>query len=1198
MREQYLAAVRAHLARIGEAQDVTLALAPEVQDDLGRLTAAAGDDLDVEAGFALGWLHWYRYLALPEGLDREELGAAIRAFFGCFIHGVEPLPGQLLPILADAAVPVATAALEEAMAAPGLEPLQAAVGLWRRIVTDLPRDDPAWPGYASNLGVGLHVLFEHSGDPADLDAAVEMLRDAVTMTPSGAAELPEQQYRLGRALLDRFKCSGARRDLEEAIDVARLAADADPGQAGHQWLLGTALRARFEATGVMGDLDEAIEADRRAVADTSPGQRDHAGFLGNLGSALNLRFERAGDGADLDAAIAAYEESGEDYNFGVLCTVRFLRAGVVADLDAAISAYERALGLAGPAARPWALGNLGAALRLRFEHSGDLADLDAAVRAGQAALDQTPEDDPGRGTPQTNLGIALLARFRQTGRRENLDAAVSLSRQALAATPPGRPEHAAVLNNLALALARRFEADGTPDDIEDAVRLGRESIEATPASAAERPARLANLALALRLRFEHGRSMADLDAAVDLGREAITAIPDGHPDQAILRSDLGTVLHVRYRRTGAPGDLDAAVQAFQDAADATAPGRPVRAGALSDLGVALRDRFARTGAPQDLDAAIAAGRQAVEATPPGAPALAGLLSILGEAYLDRFEHTGTPADLDAAIAAARQAVAMTQPGSPDRAVHLAHLGNALKGRADLADEALAAYQAAVADTAGGSDIRIAAARAGATLVKNTRPEVAAQLLETAVGLLPAAIPRRLDWGDREHELSQFALLAGEAAALALAVPGPSELRALRLLESGRAVLLSQMTDTPAGPAPAPSLAELRSAAEPGPIVVFNVSRYGSDALLLTTAGITRLPLPALEATTLIERFQTFLQALPDAADTELGWRARTQAQDDIGATLEWLWDAAAGPVLDALGLAGPPAPGASWPRIWWIPGGMLSLLPLHAAGHHREARDRTVMDRVISSYAPTVRALRRSRQLPSGTPEAARALVVAMPATPEADPLPYAADEAELLHGRLPDPLVLVEPDREAVLAALADRTIAHFACHGTSDPFDPSQSGLLLADHQTAPLTVADLASAGLARADLAYLSACGTAQMRVATLGTMELDPPAARDALPGLAAAVAALNRTTGLLDEAIHLASAFQAAGFRHVVGTLWEINDAVTLEVTDAFYTSLRTESGVLDTGRTALALHHAVRALRDRFPGTPSLWAAYLHAGA
>ena len=44
--------------------------------------------------------------------------------------------------------------------------------------------------------------------------------------------------------------------------------------------------------------------------------------------------------------------------------------------------------------------------------------------------------------------------------------------------------------------------------------------------------------------------------------------------------------------------------------------------------------------------------------------------------------------------------------------------------------------------------------------------------------------------------------------------------------------------------------------------------------------------------------------------------------------------------------------------------------------------------------------------------------------------------------------------------------------------------------------------------------------------------------------------------------------------------------------------TLMTSAGTLDTGHSAYALHHAVRTVRDTCAGTPSLWAAHLHAGA
>ncbi|NED00616.1 CHAT domain-containing protein, partial [Streptomyces sp. SID6648] len=108
------------------------------------------------------------------------------------------------------------------------------------------------------------------------------------------------------------------------------------------------------------------------------------------------------------------------------------------------------------------------------------------------------------------------------------------------------------------------------------------------------------------------------------------------------------------------------------------------------------------------------------------------------------------------------------------------------------------------------------------------------------------------------------------------------------------------------------------------------------------------------------------------------------------AVLEWLWDNAAGPVLGLLGHDRRPSAEADWPRVWWVPGGVLGLLPLHAAGHHTDpaddARRRTVLDRVVSSYTPTVRALRHARRTSGGRvlpPDASvRGLIVAMPTTP------------------------------------------------------------------------------------------------------------------------------------------------------------------------------------------------------------------------
>jgi CHAT domain-containing protein len=92
---------------------------------------------------------------------------------------------------------------------------------------------------------------------------------------------------------------------------------------------------------------------------------------------------------------------------------------------------------------------------------------------------------------------------------------------------------------------------------------------------------------------------------------------------------------------------------------------------------------------------------------------------------------------------------------------------------------------------------------------------------------------------------------------------------------------------------------------------------------------------------------------------------------------------------------------------------------------------------------------------------------------------------------------------------------------------------------------------------------------------------------------------MNSAGRLLDEAMHLAGALQAAGFSQVVGTLWKLDDEVALEVTEDFYHGLHTHgTDTIDPTRAAHSLHHATRALRDEYLGTPSLWASHLHFGA
>ncbi|KAB8165731.1 CHAT domain-containing protein [Streptomyces sp. 3MP-14] len=1136
-----------------------------------------------------------------------------------------------------------------------------------------PAGGPVRPAILRTLSGWLRQRFERAGDAADLDEAVAALSEAAQATPADDPGLVAVLHALSMARWERFEHAGAPADRDAAIDAGRRALsrapDGEPAVPALSFNLSMALRSRFEAAGDPADLDEAVAAGHRAVAEAPPGSADLPLMLHNVSLARLTRFELRGDPPDLDAAVAAGRRAIAATpaeapppaslltSLSIALRSRATWGGDPADLDAALAAAREAVAASEPddPDRARQLAALAQALLGRYQRHEEPADLAETVEAARAAVAATPAGDGRAASRLHTLSTALGERYDLRGERADLDEGIDRLRAAVSLLREGDDTLPRCLTALAVGLRKRFQHAGDPADLDAAIATGQRAVRAARPNDPLLPRALHALGNALSTRAQHAGDRTDLDAAVDAVRRALAALPADHPERAGLGRDLGLLLQARFTHAGEPADLDEAIALGRDVPSAPTAGTE-RASRLDALNTALTRRFTLAGRAADLDEAIEAGRRAVAAAPAGGTLRPVCLNNLSLALLARLEHGGTPADADAAVEAAREAAADERTGG-----HISrhNLGMALVARfvarqdpGDLA-EATSLLVAAAGATTSAPSARVLSARAAALLTADEQPALAARLLADAVGLLPEVAPRALRRDDQQRALGDVAGLATDAAALALAdpstPPGDRPVRALRLLEAGRGVLLSQALETrddlsdlraqhprlvarfealralldrqEAAPgerdtAPAvgqrrglaeefaaviaeiralpgqegfarpPTLDQLRAEAASGPVVTVNVSRHRSDALLLTGAGVTAVPLPGLDPETLEGAATTFHRALNPP-----GGRADEAALTEV---LGWLWDTVAEPVLTALGLHGPPPEGADWPRLWWVPTGRLATLPLHAAGHHRAGDGRTVLDRVISSSTPTVGALRHARRRATGRGPALgdRSLLVAMEATPGAAPLAGVAAEAALVAARLPRPEVLQRPAGDGGLAAtlaptlapagpatraaveerLPGRAFAHFACHAWSDPRDPARSLLLLEDHRERPFSVARVAALNLDRARLAYLSACQTA------------------------------LTSASALLDEAIQLVSAFQLAGFPQVVGTLWPIDDRIAVEIADAFYRGLAAPGGgpepTLDAGRAAEALHHAVRAGRASRPRFPSVWAAHLHAGA
>jgi hypothetical protein len=737
--------------------------------------------------------------------------------------------------------------------------------------------------------------------------------------------------------------------------------------------------------------------------------------------------------------------------------------------------------------------------------------------------------------------------------------------------------------------------------------------------------------------------LRDSDRAINAYEEAASAT-GSHMGLALTLGNLANALGQRVERTHSTQDLHRAIENYDKCLQLLTPNNFNRGLFLYNKGRAMQKLFDFTGSERAIQAAIAIQQEAVETDPGRAP----FLDALGSAFIKAFGLNNDPQYFEAAVENYELAINAVPDSHPEKCSYLSNLGVALKldyqksRESSVFVKSMDSFERAMSMDASRPTMRVQAARNAVDLFQSniellqsklrltafieSRPQLL-PLLKAMVKLLPKIIPRALDRKDEEFNIAHGAGIASITAAMALE-KGEDPVEALRLLETGRGVMASRQLEarsdvtilaeefphlaerfnallneinrprtndsapTRSGKPIQPTSSRLHTASiefdalideirsKPGrnsfliglsashfmalavhPIVVFNVTPFRSDAIIVTSPGIRSIHLPNLkqyDLDNLVSEFNPLLD--------KISLRTYGDATVKLDQVLKWLWDVAVEPVLQDLGFISQPKD--VWPRICWVATGTLSNLPFHAAGYHINST-RNALDRVISSYATTITALFYARE----ETIIRRALIVGMPTTPGQSALENVNDELDAVKAAFSSiPTVIdKEPTKQSVRQNLQDADLAHFACHGKSVLGNPSASLLLLTDWKIDPLTVVDIVNLKV-NARLAFLSACHAARTR------------------EGL------------LVDEGIHLAGAFQLAGFPHVIGTLWHVDDAHSVEVARDVYSLIGN-----DVRSTAEGLHYAVRALRDRknaeirsrigLRGDPLVWATYIHMG-
>lgn len=1058
----------------------------------------------------------------------------------------------------------AHAVMERADATDDIALFEEAVRLLREEVRRAPLSRAESAVRRSNIGFGLMGVALHSGRTETLTEAVAVHREAVALAGPGAPFTAHLLLGLGEGLMSLAEFGADRAAPAEGIEVLRTAVAASDAStysgADCRTALGDALRNLARLTADPAPLEESVRWHREAVA-MAAGPPSPAALLG-LANSLGALYQHTRDVAQSDEAILLYE--------------------------AALASPQPAR----PGLRGSLLTGLGYLQWTRAMESGDETLTDRAVATLREAVGQLPA--LRRGMALTNLGSALMNRGLATGNRVWLAEAVTVLRRALEGSPPTAMERSLHLNNLAESLRCWYETVGDPAAADEAAGLLREAMAMEHGDRAGADLAAVGLGSLLLNRAQGEQDPRLADESRRILEQVVAGFGDRHPSRPYALQKLATacliVARTAEEAAGATARqaLHRAESAARDSLAAMPTGHALYGPSQVILANAQLDR-ARLGEPVDLPATARIARDCAH----NPVAHIGARIRAARAWGMASARAGRDAEALEGYAHAVGLLPRIAPRSLARADQEARL---------LISEGLASDAAALAIGRGEADRALALLEQGrgvllaqgvenrtdVSRLRTLAPDLAAEFerirdrLDEPPGPAPAPDIVLSGPGTAFRGAHEAAAVAEERLALARRWDGLlDEIRALPGLE---------------GFLRPPTVPELTAAAAGGPVVVVNVSPYRCDALVVTAgAGIDVVPLPALTLDDTVARAAEFVEGV-DTAYGENGVDDAVAMMRTLSGTLAWLWDTVAAPVLEHLGLdavaggggradsvrgdggrvgsvaggGGPvdPVPGAGGvrPRLWWCPTGRLSFLPLHAAGRGAADSGSWVVDRAVSSYTPTLRALVRARNGLAPGPTARPApLVVALAETPGAAPLAGVSREAEVIAELFPERRLLAGPDATvaAVGRALEDHPWVHFSCHGVSEPLNPSRSGLILYDGR---LTASDAATRRPRSPQLAVVSACSTAQ-------------------------------GGTTLSDEAVQLVSSLQLAGYPHVIGTLWPVADKLATHLTEEFYRALAEDIARGRPVDPAMALHLTVRSLRDRYARAPHLWAAHIHTG-
>jgi tetratricopeptide (TPR) repeat protein len=997
--------------------------------------------------------------------------------------------------------------------------------------------------YTENLSLMLSSRFSKLSQIGDLESAIDYMNESLSIT---TAEDPQRPFRMchkADLLSSRFNFLGTSEDLDEAIELQEAAVSIIPDTHVKRFSsldgLAGLYHERYRSTGRTADLERANTIQEEISQVEQQGPYRKAQILNARGLLLRENFSNFKAAESLDECVNCLEEAAslltvDDLyhtailiNWSYTLAMRYHFTGNTGDLDSAIDkGYEAAARLSPQDEKygPLAI-TLGECLVSRYRRNREMRDIDEAVRWSKTAREKLKLNKDPNANGANILSTALLERsFRGAGvsKRRDFEEAVEVSEAALEILPEDSPSRSSFLNQMATILYARYKSQDNLEDLERAIRLLEQAVSAaSPEKKSVWKYPLGEYQFEI---FKVNHEEEYLEASLDNLKAYLDDLPENHPN----RFHVQRALSACYRKSALQGSNDDYINLWTSMLGASAS---------KNVPPLERIQFARVVAQNSgwvtcWSLADLFMDRALDDLP-----LIGLrgLTRQDQQYLIR-QIAGLAAD-----ACAVSLKAQVDPGVPlerlDSKTTATALESLERGRGMIIG-----------------------------LLIDAKSEVS-ELKEASPDLFQTYNTLRTELNALEKEAANSpedngSYIRRRTQAITNLEGCLGEIRAIPRLGS---FLMPQEATA------------MMSTAKDGAIIVINASEIQQNAIIITKSEITSIDLPELDFE-LLEAKALELNSIVHST----GFKGAGQKNQALERILIWLWNVAVAPAIRQARKQLQLGEDDIF-RVWWIGVGPISNLPLHAAGDHAMGCRDNAFDQVISSYAPTIKALSysQSKSLTLAGQDDSQLLLATMPHTPGEAALPGVITESQKIQAICKEfgwsTIDMPSPSVGAVIEELGRSNIVHFACHGLSRRIDPSQSFLALMDDnnetnkrkKVGKLRVQQISTLNLTRPQLMYLSACSTAS------------------------------NQADDLADEVIHIASGFQVAGFSHVIGSMWLSVDNICAEMAAQFYGALFGKLGA-DAGHevVAAALREASIAVRNKQRHDPLVWAPFVHFGA